>query len=76
MALVNYERDGQVVTLTLNRPEKLNAFSDELVGVLGEALHRFDTDDEAQIASCAATAAPFRAAPTSSSASCAAARNS
>jgi enoyl-CoA hydratase/carnithine racemase len=50
MALVNYERDGQVVTLTLNRPEKLNAFSDELVGVLGEALHRFDTDDEAQIA--------------------------
>ena len=50
MALVNYERDGQVVTLTLNRPEKLNAFSDELVGVLGDALHRFDTDDEAQIA--------------------------
>src|SRR5216683_1882527 len=50
MALVNYERDGQVVTLTLNRPEKLNAFSDELVGALGDALHRFDTDDEAQIA--------------------------
>ena len=50
MALVNYERDGEIVTLTLNRPEKLNAFSDELVGVLGEALHRFDTDDEAQIA--------------------------
>ena len=50
MALVNYERDGQIVTLTLNRPEKLNAFSDELVGVLGDALHRFDTDDEAQIA--------------------------
>ena len=50
MALVNYERDGQVVTLTLNRPEKLNAFSDELVGVLGDALHRFDTDDEAHVA--------------------------
>ena len=50
MALVNYERDGQVVTLTLNRPEKLNAFSDELVGALGDALHRFDTDDEAHIA--------------------------
>src|SRR5713226_1738678 len=42
MGLVNYERDGQVVTLTLNRPEKLNAFSDELVGVLGDALYRFD----------------------------------
>ena len=50
MALVNYERDGQVVTLTLNRPEKLNAFSDELVGLLGDALHRFDTDDEAHVA--------------------------
>src|SRR5437660_5430155 len=50
MALVTYERDGQIVTLTLNRPEKLNAFSDELVGALGDALHRFDTDEEAQIA--------------------------
>lgn len=50
MALVEYERDGAIVTLTLNRPEKLNAFSDELVGVLGEALHRFDVDDEAEIA--------------------------
>ena len=47
---MNYERDGQVVTITLNRPEKLNAFSDELVGVLSDALYRFDTDDEAQIA--------------------------
>src|SRR6266851_6590086 len=50
MALVNYEQQGEIVTLTLNRPEKLNAFSDELVGALGEALHRFDTDDEAHIA--------------------------
>jgi enoyl-CoA hydratase/carnithine racemase len=50
MALVTYERDGQIVTLTLNRPEKLNAFSDELVGALGEELHRFDMDDEAHVA--------------------------
>ena len=50
MALVDYERNGAIVTLTLNRPEKLNAFSDELVGVLGEALHRFDMDDEAEVA--------------------------
>jgi len=50
MALVTYERDGKVVTLTLNRPEKLNAFSDELVGALGDALHRFDSEEEAQIA--------------------------
>ena len=49
MALVDYERDGQVVTLTLNRPDKLNAFNDELVGALSDALHRFDVDDEAHI---------------------------
>jgi len=49
-ALVDYERDGEIVTLTLNRPDRLNAFSDELVGALSDALHRFDMDDEAQIA--------------------------
>ncbi len=49
-ALVDYARDGAIVTLTLNRPEKLNAFSDELVGALGDSLHRFDMDDEAHVA--------------------------
>ena len=39
--LVEYEQDGQIVTLTLNRPEKLNAFNDDLVGALDDALHRF-----------------------------------
>ena len=48
--LVDYEREGEIVTLTLNRPEKLNAFNDELVGALSDALHRFDMEDEAQIA--------------------------
>lgn len=48
--LVEYQRDGEIVVLRLNRPEKLNAFSDELVGALGDALHRFDADAEAQIA--------------------------
>jgi enoyl-CoA hydratase/carnithine racemase len=48
--LVEYERDGEVVMLRLNRPHKLNAFNDELVGALGDALHRFDSDQEAQIA--------------------------
>ena len=48
--LVDYQRDGEIVTLTLNRPDKLNAFSDELVGALSDALYRFDTDGEANIA--------------------------
>jgi enoyl-CoA hydratase/carnithine racemase len=48
--LIEYERIDSIVTLTLNRPEKLNAFSDELVGALADALRRFDIDVEAQIA--------------------------
>src|SRR5438128_10032354 len=50
MTLVNYEQQGEIVTLTLNRPEKLNAFSDELVGALGEPLHSFDADETAHLA--------------------------
>lgn len=45
--LVHYAVADKVATLTLNRPEKLNAFSDELVIALGAALRRFDTDPEA-----------------------------
>ena len=48
--LVRYERDGAVATLTLNRTEKLNAFNDDLVIALGEALRRFDTDPDAHVA--------------------------
>ena len=59
MALVTYERDGQIVTITLNRPEKLNAFSDELVGALGEELHRFDMDEEAHVAILCGTGRAF-----------------
>lgn len=59
MALVNYERDGQIVTITLNRPEKLNAFSDELVAALGEELHRFDMDEEAHVAILCGTGRAF-----------------
>lgn len=48
--LVEYERNGNIVTLRLNRPEKLNAFSDELVAALMEGLRRFDGDNEAHLA--------------------------
>ena len=45
--LVHYAVSEKVATLTLNRPEKLNAFSDELVIALGAALRRFDADPDA-----------------------------
>jgi enoyl-CoA hydratase/carnithine racemase len=48
--LVEYACADHVATLTLNRPEKLNAFSDELVVALNEALRRFDADPEAHVA--------------------------
>src|SRR5689334_25044954 len=49
-ALVEYAREGPVAILTLNRPEKLNAFSDDLVRHLADGLRRFDLDPEAQVA--------------------------
>ncbi|MBT6275150.1 MAG: enoyl-CoA hydratase/isomerase family protein [Chromatiales bacterium] len=48
--LVGYESDGPIVWLTLNRPEKLNAFSDELVVALRDRMRQFDADSDAQIA--------------------------
>ena len=48
--LVEYASEDHVVTITLNRPEKLNAFSDELVVALNDALRRFDADPDAFVA--------------------------
>jgi enoyl-CoA hydratase/carnithine racemase len=49
-SLVEYECRDQIATLTLNRPEKLNAVNDDLVRHLMDALRRFDLDREAQVA--------------------------
>ncbi|HEY1260108.1 MAG TPA: enoyl-CoA hydratase-related protein [Stellaceae bacterium] len=49
-SLVDYECRDRIATLTLNRPERLNAFSDELVRDLADALRRFDLDPEAEVA--------------------------
>ena len=48
--LMQYERDGSIVTIRFNRPDKLNAFGDDMVRSLGDALHRFDTDPDANVA--------------------------
>lgn len=47
--LVTYTREGRVAYLTLNRPDKLNAISDDVVQVLKERLAQFDADDEAWV---------------------------
>ena len=47
---VDYECHDHIATITLNRPEKLNAVSDEVVRQLMAAFRRFDTDAEAHVA--------------------------
>jgi enoyl-CoA hydratase/carnithine racemase len=47
---VEYERKGSIVTIAMNRPEKLNAVSDEVVRQLMTAFREFDADPEAHVA--------------------------
>jgi enoyl-CoA hydratase/carnithine racemase len=48
--LVEYVCRDNIATITLNRPEKLNAFSDDMVAALASALRQFDIDPEAFVA--------------------------
>jgi enoyl-CoA hydratase/carnithine racemase len=45
-----YDRVGQIAHIRLNRPEKLNAYSDDMAVALGDAYRRFDDDDDAFVA--------------------------
>src|SRR5919201_5967913 len=44
--LVLTERDGPIAVVTMNRPERLNALNDELVGLVVDALEQADRDDD------------------------------
>jgi enoyl-CoA hydratase len=44
--LVLTERDGAVAVVTMNRPERLNALNDELIGRVVEALETADRDED------------------------------
>lgn len=41
-----YQTDGRVATITLNRPEVLNAINHAMRRELGESLRRADADDD------------------------------
>ncbi|MCH7907586.1 MAG: enoyl-CoA hydratase/isomerase family protein [Chloroflexi bacterium] len=41
--------DGRVARVTLNRPEKLNALSQELLFEFSDALHELEADDDARV---------------------------
>lgn len=47
---VEYECRDHIATITLNRPEKLNAVSDEVVRQLMMVFRQFDTDPDAYVA--------------------------
>ena len=47
---VLYDRKGAICYITLNRPEKLNAASDQLVEEVNDALFEFDADETLQVA--------------------------
>ncbi|HTI79079.1 MAG TPA: enoyl-CoA hydratase/isomerase family protein [Acetobacteraceae bacterium] len=48
--LVEYECRDTIATITLNRPDKLNAVNDDMVREMAAALARFDTDNDAHVA--------------------------
>ena len=47
---VLYRKQGAICHITLNRPQKLNAASDQLVEEVNDALFEFDADPELQVA--------------------------
>jgi enoyl-CoA hydratase len=49
MSLVNIVRDGRVAELILNRPEKLNAFNDELFKSYEDGLRLLDQDSSVSV---------------------------
>jgi enoyl-CoA hydratase/carnithine racemase len=57
--LVGYEADGGIATISLNRPEKLNAFDADLVLALKGALRRFDEDPSVHVAILAGNGRAF-----------------
>lgn len=48
--MIRYEVKDRIATITLDRPDKLNAFNDDMVIQLARALRRFDIDDDAFVA--------------------------
>ena len=50
MAYVEYEKSDHIVTITMNRPERMNAMGVELMTQLAEAFVQYRDDDDAWVA--------------------------
>ena len=53
------EKDGHVLTVTINRPEKKNAVNAEVLCGLSDAWHRIDEDDEIRVGILTGTGESF-----------------
>ncbi|MFC1986883.1 enoyl-CoA hydratase/isomerase family protein [Chloroflexota bacterium] len=61
MAFVDYQRKGNIVIITLNRPDRLNAMGYEVVERIKDACKKFEEDDEARVAILTGTGRAFSA---------------
>jgi enoyl-CoA hydratase/carnithine racemase len=59
MAIVKYEKQEHLVIITMNRPERRNAMSQDLMLGLAESWQRFAGDDDARIAILTGTGNSF-----------------
>ncbi len=50
MAFVEYQKKGHIVTLTLNRPDRLNALGNQVTGELVAACEKINNDREVRVA--------------------------
>ena len=50
MSLVEYKKKNRLVTITMNRPDKLNALNPEMLTALSESWIRYRDDEEAWLA--------------------------
>ena len=50
MPTVTYERQGHIVVITMNRPDKMNALSLEMIQEMAAVWKRLDKDKEARVA--------------------------
>lgn len=56
---VQYDVDGRIATVTLNRPEKLNAMTDAMYRAIADALRQADTDPEVRCSIIAGSGRAF-----------------
>src|SRR5512137_28464 len=59
MAFVEHQKNGHIVTITLNRPDRLNALGREVTDEIVDACKKVDSDKEARVAIITGTGRAF-----------------